>query len=29
MDIGDIAVESGLGVVIGQETDVLEFIAED
>lgn len=29
MEVGDIAVEAGLGVVIGQEADVLEFIAED
>ena len=29
MDVGNVAVEAGFGVVIGQEADILEFIAED
>ena len=29
VDVGDVAVESGFGVVIGEEADVLEFPAKD
>ena len=29
MYVRDVAIEAGFGVVVGEEADVLEFVAED